>query len=132
MDGLLALHPAEGAQGGVHQQVLHRLQYATEAVGQAVNQHPACNGGDIEQNEFHHAFHAGAPHPAEHDVHRHEEDGDQGRRQMADGAERICATTLMKMPMELSTLPQVSARGPYSRETICSKVEHPLCRRGAA
>ena len=47
-------------------------------------------------------------------------------------AERIWATTLMKMPMELSTLPQVSARGPYSRETICSKVEHPLCRRGAA
>ena len=47
-------------------------------------------------------------------------------------AERIWATTLMKMPMELSTLPQVSARGPYSRETICSKVEHPLCRKGAA
>ena len=82
MDGLLALHPAEGAQGEFTSRC-STVSSTPEAVGQAVDQHPACNGGDIEQNEFHHASHAG-PHPAEHDVHRHEEDGDQGRRQMAD------------------------------------------------
>lgn len=43
-------------------------------------------------------------------------------------AESTWATTLMKMPMALSTLPKVSALVPYSLETIWSKVEHPLWR----
>ena len=47
-------------------------------------------------------------------------------------AERTWATTLMKIPTEQKTLPKVSALGPYSWETICSKVEHPLRRKGAA
>ena len=47
-------------------------------------------------------------------------------------APRIWATTLMKMPMEQKMLPAVSAVGPYSWETICKSVLHPLRRKGAA
>ena len=47
-------------------------------------------------------------------------------------ADRTWATTLIKMPMEQKMLPRDSALGPYSLETICSKVEQPLCRKGAA
>ncbi len=46
-------------------------------------------------------------------------------------AERIWATTLMKMPMELSTLPK-SPPGAVLPGDDLQQVEHPLCRRGAA
>ena len=45
-------------------------------------------------------------------------------------AARIWATTLTKMPMEQRALPKASALGPYSLDTIWSRVVQPLRRRG--
>ena len=42
-------------QGGVHEQALQSLQKAGEAVGQAIDQDAAHDGGDVEQDELGHA-----------------------------------------------------------------------------
>ena len=43
-----------------------------------------------------------------------------------------CDMMLMKMPIRKSSDPTVSARRPYSRDTISSSVVQPLLRNGLA
>ena len=85
MEALGGGQVAQRPQGGVHEQAFQGLQKAGEAVGQAIDQDAAHDGGDIEQDELGHAPHAGPPHAAEDDVERHEGDGDEGGAEMVQG-----------------------------------------------
>ena len=85
MNRLLRGQTADRPQGGGGQQLLQGLQQSAESIGQAVNQNSPHNGRGVEEDQLGDPAHAGPPHSPEDHVKPHQQNGDKGRSQVAEG-----------------------------------------------